>query len=94
MATRKSYWVYLLASRTRVLYVGVTNDLTRRVAEHQAGEGGAFTSRYRVHRLVYCEEHWDIRDAIHREKQIKGWRRARKVALIDETNPDWQDLSA
>lgn len=88
-----SYWVYLLASRTKVLYVGVTNDLARRVAEHRAGDGGAFTSRYNVTRLVYCEEHRDIRDAIQREKQIKGWTRARKVALIEETNPDWRDFA-
>ena len=93
VTTRKSYWVYLLSSRTRVLYVGVTNDLARRLAEHRAGEGGGFTKRYNVRQLVYCEEHDDIRDAIHREKQIKGWRRARKVALIERDNPEWRDLA-
>ena len=94
MAREKhSYWVYFLASRTKVLYVGVTNDLTRRVAERRAGEGGAFTKRYRVNQLVYCEEHRDIRDAIQREKQVKGWKRARKVTLIERDNPDWRDLS-
>jgi len=91
---QRSYWVYLLASRTRVLYVGVTNDLARRVAEHRAGTGGAFTRRYHVHRLVYAEEHSDVRDAIRREKTIKGWTRARKLALIDATNPAWDDLVA
>ena len=93
MRDRRSYWTYILASRTRVLYVGVTNDLARRVAEHRAGEGGAFTKWYRVHRLVYAEEHADVRDAIRREKEIKGWRRERKVALIEEDNPEWRDLA-
>ena len=91
---RKSYWVYVLASRTRVLYIGVTNDLGRRAAEHRAGEGGAFTRRYKVHRLVHAEEHADVRDAIRREKELKGWKRARKVALVESTNPDWRDLAA
>ena len=90
---RKSYWTYILASRTRVLYVGVTNDLGRRVAEHRGGQGGAFTRRYNVHRLVYAEEHTDVRDAIEREKTIKGWKRERKVALIEAENPAWDDLA-
>ena len=90
----RSYWVYILASRSRVLYVGVTNDLARRLAEHRAGEGGAFTKRYHVHRLVYVEEHADVRDAIAREKTIKGWKRARKVALVEKSNPEWRDLGA
>ena len=89
----RSYWVYILASRTRVLYVGVTNDLERRVAQHQAGEGSAFTERYRVDQLVYCEEHRDVRDAIRREKQIKGWTRAKKRTLIEENNSGWTDLA-
>ena len=91
---RRSYWTYMLASRTRVLYVGVTNDLPRRIREHRAGKGSAFTKRYRVHRLVYAEEYPDVRDAIRREKQLKGWNRARKVALIETANPDWTDLAA
>ncbi|MEM1117468.1 MAG: GIY-YIG nuclease family protein [Bacteroidota bacterium] len=90
---RKSYWTYILASRTRVLYVGVTNDLARRVAEHRLGAGGAFTKRYNVHRLAYAEEHADPRDAIRREKEINGWRRARKVALIEAGNSVWRDLA-
>ena len=94
MAHRKSYWTYILASRSRVLYVGVTNNLARRVAEHRAGEGGHFTKRYRVHRLVHAEERYDVRDAIAREKQIKGWTRAKKVALIERENPAWRDLAA
>ncbi|HIG75544.1 MAG TPA: GIY-YIG nuclease family protein [Bacteroidetes bacterium] len=91
---RKSYWTYILASRTRVLYIGVTNDLARRLAEHRAGIGSQFTKRYRVHRLVFAEEHSDVRDAIQREKQLKGWKRDRKVALIDAHNPEWLDLAA
>lgn len=94
MAPRKSYWTYILASRTRVLYIGVTNDLARRLAEHRAGIGSQFTKRYRVHRLVFAEEHNDVRDAIQREKQLKGWKRDRKVALIDAHNPEWLDLAA
>ncbi len=90
---RKSYWVYILASRTRVLYVGVTDDFGRRVAEHRAGPTGTFTQRYHVHRLVYAEEYPDVRDAIRREKQLKGWRRERKVALVTEANADWEDLA-
>ncbi|MEM0962885.1 MAG: GIY-YIG nuclease family protein [Bacteroidota bacterium] len=89
----RSYWVYILASKTRVLYVGMTNDLARRVAEHRAGEGGAFTKRYRVRRLVYCEEHPDPRDAIAREKRIKGWTREKKLRLVEARNAGWLDLA-
>ncbi|MEO0557761.1 MAG: GIY-YIG nuclease family protein [Bacteroidota bacterium] len=92
--SRKSYWVYILASRTRVLYIGVTNNLERRVAEHRAGEGGVFTKRYRVRQLVYVEEYPDVNDAITREKELKGWTRAKKVALIEGANATWRDLSA
>lgn len=90
---QRSYWVYIVASRTRVLYVGVTNNLSRRMAEHGEGVGSAFTQRYRAHRLVHAEEFADVRDAIRREKTLKGWKRARKVALIEETNPAWDDLA-
>ena len=93
MMAQRSYWVYIVASQTRVLYIGVTNDIARRVAEHRAGEGSAFMRRYHVHRLVYAEEFADVHDAIHREKTLKGWTRARKVALIEETNPAWDDLA-
>ena len=90
----KRYWVYILASHRRRLYLGVTNDLERRAREHKAGEGSAFTRRYRIHRLVYFEEHRDVRDALRREREIKGWTRAKKLALIESTNVGWMDLAA
>ena len=86
-----AYTVYLLASRSRALYVGVTNDLARRLAEHREGSG--YTARYRIDRLVYHEAHASARDAIAREKQIKAWRREKKVALIERENPGWRDLA-
>ena len=89
----RTYYVYIMASRSRVLYVGVTNDLTRRVDEHKRSLNAGFTSRYRVTRLVYFEEFADIRDAIAREKAIKGWRRSRKISLVDARNPTWEDLA-
>jgi len=89
----RTYCVYILASRSRVLYTGVTNDLARRVREHKQGLIPGFTQQYRVTRLVYFEQFGDIRDAIAREKQIKGWVRARKIELIDERNPTWTDLA-
>ena len=88
-----SSWVYIVASRSRVLYIGVTNDLQRRVDEHKSGQGDGFTKRYRVTRLVFCEMFLDIEDAIAREKQLKGWRRSRKVELIERRNPLWEDLA-
>ena len=88
----RAYYVYIMASRSRVLYTGVTNDLARRVDEHKRGVNAGFTRRYRVTRLVYFEEFPDIRDAIGREKQVKAWTRARRVALIERRNPFWEDL--
>ena len=88
------FHVYIMASRSRVLYIGVTNNLARRVHQHREGEGSAFTQAYCVDQLVYCEEYAEIRDAILREKQLKGWLRARKVELIESLNPDWRDLSS
>jgi putative endonuclease len=72
----------------------VTNDLERRLAEHREGMASGFTSRYRIHRILYCEEYGYIEDAIAREKQIKRWRRAKKLALIASENPEWRDLEA
>ena len=89
----KPGYVYILASGTNgTLYVGVTSDLVRRAWEHRQGVVPGFTSRYHVHRLVYFEEHGDIRDAIEREKRLKKWNRAWKLQLINENNPSWNDL--
>jgi putative endonuclease len=87
------YFVYILTNRTRTLYVGVTNNLPRRIYEHRSGEIPGFTSKYKIHRLVYFEEFVDIRQAIAREKEIKGWLRGRKIQLIESVNPRWKDLS-
>jgi putative endonuclease len=83
-----------MASASRVLYVGVTGHLARRVCEHKQKRVPGFTARYRVTELVYFEAFGDIRAAIAREKQIKGWLRARKITLIEAFNPRWKDLSA
>lgn len=91
---RKNYYVYFLASRSRNLYIGVTNNLKRRVLEHRQGLVEGFTKRYRMHRLVYFEVYKDVRLAIQREKQIKAWRREKKLALMKEKNPAWDDLAA
>ena len=89
----RTYWIYILASRSRNLYVGVTNDLQRRMIEHRQGLVPGFTSRYQIFRLAHCEQFADIRDAIAREKEIKGWRREKKIWLIERDNPTWQDLA-
>ena len=89
----KSAYVYIMASRSRTLYTGVTTDLEGRVAEHQRHLTPGFTSRYRVERLVYFETWGRVRDAINREKEIKGWRRSKKIALIESMNATWADLS-
>lgn len=89
----RSYFVYVMSNRTHTLYIGVTNDLARRVFEHKHKLAKGFTARYSLDRLVYFEETTDAREAIAREKQLKGWLRARKVALIESANPRWQDLS-
>src|SRR5436309_16030823 len=89
----RTYHVYIIASRSRVLYTGVTNDLARRVYEHNRGLTPGFTSRYHITRLVYFEEYGDIRDAIARRTQLKGWVRARKMRLIEQQNPRWRDLA-
>lgn len=86
-------YVYIASSQSRTLYVGVTNDLQRRMWEHKEGVGSGFTTRYHITRLVHYEAFADIRDAIAREKQIKRWRREKKVRLIEEENPGWVDLS-
>ncbi len=85
--------VYILASRGGTIYIGVTSDLQRRVHEHREGLVPGFTSRYNVTRLVYFEEFPTMLEAIAREKQLKGWRREKKVTLIEAMNPRWRDLS-
>jgi putative endonuclease len=82
----------MVASQTRVLYIGVTNDIVRRVDAHRQGKVPGFTQRYRVRRLVYYEQTESSRSAIAREKQLKRWRRSKKIALIESTNRAWEDL--
>lgn len=90
----KQYHVYLMASFRQILYVGVTNDLKKRVYQHKTkAHPTSFTARYNVNRLVYCETFNDARDALAREKQIKSWRRSKKIALIEADTPNWRDLS-
>jgi putative endonuclease len=88
------YHVYIMASCSRILYVGVTGCLIVRVLRHKANQGSAFTSKYRVHRLVYTQAFQNIGDAIARETQIKGWARDKKLTLIRLHNPTWEDLAA
>ena len=89
-----SYYVYILASATNyTVYIGVTRDLVRRVYEHKNHlDPDSFTSKYDVHKLVYFEQTSDVRAALEREKQLKGWRRSKKNALIESVNPEWRDL--
>jgi putative endonuclease len=89
----KTYYVYVMTNRSSTLYVGMTNNLLRRILEHRSRMAGSFTARYRIDRLVYFEETSDVNVAIHREKELKGWTRARKIALINSVNPRWIDLS-
>jgi putative endonuclease len=87
-------WIYIMTNRPNgTLYVGVTNDVRRRVSEHKAGAVPGFTRRYGLHRLVYAERHEDILSAIQREKNIKHWPRGWKVRLIGRQNPAWNDLA-
>ena len=90
----RAYYVYIMTNmRHTVLYTGMTNNIRRRVQEHQAGEGGYFTRRYNVEKLVYLEQYGDVHEALAREKQIKSGSRQRKIDLIDYQNPDWKDRS-
>ena len=90
----RCYYVYMLASRSRNLYTGVTNSLRRRIIEHREGSVPGFTTRYRIFRLVHFEVFAGIRHAIAREKEIKSWGRKKKVRLIQCTNQTWRDLAA
>ena len=87
------YYTYILASRTKRLYIGVTNDLERRVWEHKTKVFDGFTEKYNVCKLVYYETLNSIRQAIEREKQLKGWLRQKKIALIESTNREWDDMA-
>ena len=90
---KDAYFTYIVASRSHTLYIGVTGDLRKRVFEHKWKEHDGFTERYNCDRLVWFETYQDIRKAIAREKQLKGWRREKKIALIEKSNPAWVDLS-
>jgi putative endonuclease len=90
----KCYYVYIMSNPSQTLYTGVTNDLEQRVNEHKSGAVSGFTRRYKIEQLVYFQETNDICAAIAAEKQIKGLLRPKKIALIEEENPTWRDLSA
>jgi putative endonuclease len=93
MRPEKTYFVYIMTNRSKTLYTGVTDSLIRRVREHKLGIGSKFTSKYKLDRLAYFERFQDVHNAIEREKQIKGWLRIKKIALIVSVNPAWSDLS-
>lgn len=90
----KRYCVYILTNKSnRVMYIGVTNDLARRLFEHKNDCTDGFTKRYHVHKLVYYETTSDVMSALEREKELKGWKREKKNALVETMNPEWKDLS-
>ncbi len=93
MTDQKKYWTYIVASRSGTLYIGMTNNLYVRIAQHKSGEVQGFSSKYHCDRLVYWESFDDVLSAIDREKQLKGWRRAKKIVLIEAANPRWTDLA-
>ena len=94
MHKQKAYYVYLTASISRVLYIGVTSNLYRRIKQHKEGiDPNAFTAKYNVNRLVYFEKYLKAEETIDREKQLKRWRREKKIWLIESVNPNWKDLS-
>ena len=93
MKAEHRYSTYIVCSRSGTLYIGMTNNLYRRVLEHKGGEIEGFACKYHCDRLVYYEDFDDVLKAIGREKQLKGWRRSKKIALIESTNPRWEDLA-
>ena len=93
MARECRFFVYVMASKSRRTYTGVTNNIERRVKQHKAGEIEGFTRRYKINRLVHYEVFQYIGNAIGREKEIKGWDRVKRVALIERENPTWDDLA-
>lgn len=92
-STEKWYFVYIMTNRSRTLYTGITSKIKERVFQHKTGVFEGFTSKYKVDRLLYWEKCKSVRTAIAREKQIKGWRRIKKIQLIVTMNPTWQDLA-
>lgn len=88
-----NYYVYIMTNYSKTLYTGVTNDLNRRIYEHKQKLIPGFTQKYNITKLVYFEETSNVNAAITREKQIKGWLRAKKITLIESLNPEWNDLS-
>ncbi|MBA2430793.1 MAG: GIY-YIG nuclease family protein [Chthoniobacterales bacterium] len=87
------FWVYILTNKNKtVLYIGMTNSLSRRLFQHQSGETEGFAANYQCRRLIYYEHYRNVHDAIARETQLKKWRRSKKVALIEQLNPRWEDL--
>jgi putative endonuclease len=90
----KTGYVYFMSNLSRMIYIGVTSDLDKRVGQHKAGYYPGYTKRYKMHRLVYVETFPDMLSAIARETQLKNWSRAKKVALIEKGNPEWLDLSS
>ena len=87
------FWVYILSSRSGTLYVGITGFFDKRIHQHKYDSIEGFTEKYQIHRLVYYESYQDVQVAIAREKQVKRWRREKKIALIEKFNPRWQDLA-
>ena len=93
MVKDHEYFVYIVSSRSGTLYIGMTNSICRRALQHKSGEIEGFASKYGCNRLVYYESFDDVHRAIGREKQLKGWTRAKKIALIENQNPEWKDLT-
>ena len=93
MRQPKTYFVYIMSNRSKTLYTGITGNLIQRVRRHKLGIASRFTTKYRLDRLVYFERFEYVQNAIEREKQIKGWLRIKKIALIASVNPAWRDLS-
>ncbi len=92
MPREHNYWVYVLSNRSHTLYIGVTKNLSTRIAQHRQTIQGTHTARYKINRLVYFERFQYINNAIAREKQLKHWTRAQKIVLIESTNPTWEEL--
>jgi putative endonuclease len=93
MREERRYFVYIMTNPSRTLYTGITNSLRRRVREHKEKRADGFTKKYNITRLAYFESFVDVRNAIEREKKIKAWTRAKRIALVESSNPKWDDLS-